>query len=223
MHCVAKRISITAILISFFAVMMTMTASSAVEKLPPGWTEKDKIPDQYSRLVTCAERGNAICQYWMGRLWVGEDFLTGPFTEPSEIFNPDAARPWLHAAALQGHRPAMRDYGNHVCENAFRAEPATSEEIVEGVAWMIAANDFKLDGLDIDDFLFCEDFSAAITKKMLSKQVMLQKALARAKMIKREIESGSAFTFKMFEPCTPFSWLDEIDPFFDFFKICLRM
>lgn len=223
MHFVAKQISFKTGLVCFFVVMMTMFASATAENLPLGWTNKNEIPEKHSRLVTCADLGNAICQYWMGRLWVGEDFLSGPFTAPSEIFNPDAARGWLHSAALQGHRRAMRDYGNHVCDNAYRAEPATSVEIVEGIAWMVAANDFKLDGLDINDALFCEDFAAAIKKKILPKQATLQKALARAKKIKREIESNSVFEFKLFEPCTPLSWIDEINPSFDFFNICLRM
>jgi hypothetical protein len=215
--------------LSTYLLILAITVSSSLavsEKLGPGWTPKGKIPEKYDRLVSCAERNNAICQTWLGDIWNGSDYFTirPDGFDASEIFNPPEAERWYRAAAIQGYHPAMDSYGRQLCLSAnFTLNGATKERTIEGLAWVIASERHEEKKIKNDGTYSCWDFRDAIETKSLDKEATLAIARKRANEIKSEIEENSGFRFGIMDPCTPFLWFDDGNPYFGLFRVCLNL
>lgn len=201
-----------------------MTALPAAEKLPPGWTGNDKLPKKYSRLFKCAQTHNAVCQLWLGEIWNGEDFYSLDKFGASELYHPPEAERWFRSAARKGYRPAMDAYGFHLCQSKYNSlSGATTERIVEGLAWTIASGDYS----KRDEVFFgkygCGDFKRAIEAKSFDPQAILKLANNRVDEIRKEIEDNNGFRPYPFDFCTPFSWLDDEDSTRGFLRTCLQL
>jgi hypothetical protein len=168
-----------------------------------------------------------MCQYWMGVLWLGEDFVSPGLGRASPVFNPREGDRWLRAAALQGHPRAMHEYGFALCSNTYWRRGDLREHIIEGLAWQFASPIVPPPGTKRDELNSCPTLESELRNNRIDETAVMAAAKKRVPEIENLVEVNSGFRFRWPDPCLPFAWIDSLFaenmPMLDLFKICLNI